>query len=166
MDNYFGWDLASNMVFFQGRLHPKRQVQLLLFWESIGCPYDLNKQDHGSSLKIIRFWVEINKGTITLSLDSIASIVAKINSFLSVSSRQQPLCEWQCLTGHLNWVLNVLPWGCPVLSELYRKIGGKSRPSANVFLNATVHSNLSWLAETIPSTLHSPTYSVWTPSKV
>jgi hypothetical protein len=153
MDDYFGWDLASNMVFFQGRLRPKRQVQLLLFWDSIRCPYDLNKQDHGSSLKIIGFWVEINKGTITLSPDSISLIVASIDSFLSVTSRQQPLREWQRLAGHLNWVLNVLPWGRPALSELYRKIGGKSRPSAKIFLNATVHSDLRWLAETIPKSI-------------
>ena len=118
MDDYFGWDLASNMVFFQGRLRPKRQVQLLLFWESICCPYDLSKQDHGSSLKIIGFWVEINKGTISLSPDSIAIVIAKIDSFLSASSRQQPLREWQRLAGHLNWVLNVLPRGRPALSEL------------------------------------------------
>lgn len=35
MDDYFCWDLASNMVYFHGRLCPKRQVLLLLFWESI-----------------------------------------------------------------------------------------------------------------------------------
>ena len=153
MDDFFGWDLALNMVFFQGRLHLKHQVQLLLFWESTRCPYDLNKQDHGSSLEIIAFWAEINKGTITLSLDSVAIIIDKIKSFLSVSSRQQPLREWQHLAGHLNWVLNVLPWGQPVLSELYRKIGGKMCPSAKIFLNVTVHSDLCWLAETIPKSI-------------
>jgi hypothetical protein len=153
MDDYFGWDIASNMVYFQGRLRPKRQVQLLLLWESIRCPYDLNKQDHGDSLKIIGFWVEVNKGTITLPSDSIAIIITKIDSFLSVSSRQQPLREWQRLAGHLNWLLNVLPWGRPAISEIYRKISGKTNASAKIFLNATVSSDLRWLAETIPKAI-------------
>lgn len=145
MDGFFGWDLASNMVYFRGRLRPKCQVLLLLFWESIRCPYDLGKQDHGSPLKIIGFWIDINLRIISLSPESVDIIVSKINSFLSVASRQQPLREWQRLAGHLNWLLNFLPWGRPALSELYRKISGKSRPLAKIFINATVISNLRWL---------------------
>ncbi|KAF8801342.1 hypothetical protein BYT27DRAFT_7310527 [Phlegmacium glaucopus] len=33
MDDYFGWDYASNLIFFRGDNRPKRQVQLLLLWE-------------------------------------------------------------------------------------------------------------------------------------
>jgi hypothetical protein len=113
----------------------------------------LKKQEHGNPLKIIGFWVDVNQGTISLSPDSINNILSKIDSFLTVSSRQQPLREWQRLAGHLNWLLNVLPWGRPALSELYRKISGKSKPSAKNFLNATIHSDLRWLADTIPKAI-------------
>ena len=153
MDDYFGWDFASNMVYFLGRMRPKRQVLLLLLWDRIRCPYDVNKQQHGSPLKIIGFWVDINQGSISLTPDSIKDIITKINSFLLVASRQQPLQEWQRLAGHLNWLLNVLPWGRPALSELYRKTSGKTKPSAKIFLNATIHSDLRWLADTIPKSI-------------
>ena len=153
MDDYFGWEIASNMISFRGCMHPKRQVLLLLLWEQIGCPSKLKKQEHGNPLEIIGFWVDINQGTISLSPDSINNVVSKINSFLSISSRRHPLHEWQRLTGHLNWVLNVLPWGCPALSQLYHKISGKTKPSAKIFLNATIHSDLRWLADTIPKAI-------------
>ncbi|KAF8805749.1 hypothetical protein BYT27DRAFT_7103816 [Phlegmacium glaucopus] len=153
MDDYFGWDDASNLVFYRGCWRPKRQVQLLLLWEQISCPFDLKKQEHGNPLKIIGFWVDVNRGTISLSPDSITDIISKIHIFLSASSRQQPLREWQRLSGHLNWLLNVLPWGRPALSELYWKTSGKTKPHGNIFLNATVHSDLNWLAETIPDAI-------------
>jgi hypothetical protein len=153
MDDFFGWEFASNLVFFHGLWRPKRQVQLLLLWEKIGCPYKDSKQEHGNPLKIIGFWVDVNKGSISLSPDSITDIIDKINKFLSEPSRQHPLRVWQRLSGHLNWLLNVLPWGRPALSELYRKTSGKSKPSGKIFLNATVHSNLRWLADTIPKSI-------------
>ncbi|KAF8814812.1 hypothetical protein BYT27DRAFT_7032718, partial [Phlegmacium glaucopus] len=174
MDDYFGWDYASNLIFFRGDMRPKRQVQLLLLWERILCPFEDKKQQHGNPLKIIGFWVDANLGTISLSPDSVNDIVNKINNFLSVPSRQQPLREWQRLSGHLNWLLNVLPWGRPALSELYRKTSGKTKPAGKIFLNATVHSDLRWLADTIPKAIgvrfldegHWPDYeadvTVWT----
>ena len=78
-----------------------------------------------------------------------------IDAFLSISSHRHPLREWQRLGGHLNWLLNVLPipWGRPALSELYQKTQGKNKPSAKFFLNATVQSDLRWLADTIPKAI-------------
>ncbi|KAJ4490947.1 hypothetical protein J3R30DRAFT_3679165 [Lentinula aciculospora] len=60
MDDFFGWDFLNNLVFFRGCLHPKQQVQLLLFWDYIGCPYKDAKQDDGICLKIIGFFIDIN----------------------------------------------------------------------------------------------------------
>ena len=50
-------------------------------------------------------------------------------------------------------MLNVLPWGQPALSELYQKTQGKNKPSAKFFPNATVQSDLWWLADTIPKAI-------------
>jgi hypothetical protein len=138
MDNFFGWDYSDNLVSFQGQKRPKRQIQLLLLWQRICCPYDLPKQEQGNPLKIIGFWVDINLGTISLSPSSIEAIIHEINTFLANTSCQQPSREWQHLAGHLNWLLNVLPCGRPALSELYRKMHGKSKASAKIFLNATI----------------------------
>jgi hypothetical protein len=67
MDDFFGWDFADQLVFYRGRHRPRRQVQLLILWEAISCPFEDKKQDHGEQLKIIGFWVDINLGTISLT---------------------------------------------------------------------------------------------------
>ena len=133
MDDFFGWDFATDLVLFRGEKRPQQQVLLLLLWEQVSCPYDLIKQVQGSPLKIIGFWVDINKGMISLSLESMDNIILNIDAFLSISSHCHPLQEWQCLGGHLNWLLNVLPWGWLALSELYWKTQGKNKPSAKIF---------------------------------
>jgi hypothetical protein len=150
MDDFFGWDYKDNCLEYHNRLRPRRQVQLLILWDFIGCPYDDNKQDHGVTLKIIGFWVNSLIGSISLSPESISDIIAKINSFIKTEDRQPPLREWLKLAGHLNWLLNVLPWGRPALSEIYRKTAGKLHNHAKIYLNATVVDNLTWLARTIP----------------
>jgi hypothetical protein len=153
MDDFFGWDFKDNCILFHHEFRPRRQVQLLILWDSIGCPYDDKKQEHGVTLRIIGFWVNSLIGSISLSPDSISDIISKINQFIHTDDRQPPLREWLKLGGHLNWMLNVLPWGRPALSELYRKTAGKLHNHAKIFLNATVIDNLSWLARTIPSSI-------------
>lgn len=152
MDDFFGWDFADNLIWYHGQLRPQRQVILLRFWESISCPFEDKKQEHGSILKIIGFYVDINRGSISLSPDSIEGIINKLQSFLDSPDRKARLQEWQRLGGHLNWLLNVLPWGRPALSELYRKMSGKMG-NPWIFLNATVRSDLTWLQSTIPKSI-------------
>ena len=153
MDDFFGWNFKDNCLEFHDRLRPRRQIQLLILWDYIGCPYDDKKQEHGVSLKIIGFWVNSLVGSISLSPESITDIVAKIDLFLKTKNRQPPLWEWQKLAGHLNWVLNVLPWGRPTLSELYRKTARKLHSHTKIFLNTTVVNDLKWLAQTIPDSI-------------
>lgn len=155
MDDFFGWDFADRLLYYRGKLRPPRQVQLLVLWEALLCPFEDRKQEHGEQLKIIGFWVDINLGTISLTPESIADIINKINEFLDTQDRKQSLRAWQRLGGHLNWLLNVLPWGRPALSELYRKISEREshRPSTKIFLNATVKSDLAWLASEIPRSI-------------
>jgi hypothetical protein len=128
-------------------------VQLLILWEALACPFKDRKQDHGEQLKIIGFWVDINLGTISLSPQSVNDIIEKIDQFLSTANRKPTLREWQCLGSHLNWLLNVLPWGGLALTELYRKTSGKQYPSAKIPINAVVTSNLTWLASEIPRSI-------------
>ncbi|KAF5388279.1 hypothetical protein D9615_000283 [Tricholomella constricta] len=61
--------------------------------------------------------------------------------------------SWQNLAGHLNWLLNVLPWGWPALTELYRKMSGKSLSSRGIPLNAAIVADLSWLKGVIPAAI-------------
>ena len=153
MDDFYGWDYKDNCIEYHNQLRPWRQVQLLVLWDFIGCPYDDKKQEHGVTLKIIGFWVDSLIGNISLSPDSVVDIIAKINAFITTKDRQPPLREWLKLAGHLNWLLNVMPWGRPALSEIYRKTAGKLHNHAKIYLNAVVVDNLTWLARTIPASI-------------
>ncbi|KAF5368147.1 hypothetical protein D9615_010186 [Tricholomella constricta] len=153
MDDFFCWDLEGNVIWFHGRYRPRKQVQLLLLWDAVGCPWEDRKQEHGDVLKVIGFWVDANLGTFSLAPDTVSDIIERINEFLSSSRRHPPLRVWQQLGGHLNWLLNVLPWGRPCLTELYRKMTGKSLPSRGIPLNASVVADLSWLRDIIPSAI-------------
>ena len=64
-----------------------------------------------------------------------------------------PLRDWQRLAGHLNWLLNVLPWGRPALSKLYRKMWGKLNSSSGIPLNREVKTDLTWLRDVIPRSI-------------
>ncbi|CAA7265008.1 unnamed protein product [Cyclocybe aegerita] len=149
MDDFYGWDFADNLIKFRGRRRPRRQVLLLTFWEAIGCPYEDRKQEDGDCLKIIGFWVDPNRGSISLPPDSVDTIVTHITSFLAHPKCSPILHDWQRLGGHLNWLFNVLPCGRPALSGLFRKIRGKTHSSSPVFLNRTVCKELTWLAGVI-----------------
>ena len=73
------------------------------------------------------------------------------NSFLSHC--HHALCDWQCLTGHINWLFNVLPWGCPALTKFYCKISGKRHQYSLIPLNRTIIEDLSWLHTIIPKSI-------------
>ena len=149
MDDFFGWDFLDNLIFYQGKRRPRRQVLLLIMWEFVGCPSEDRKQEHGVTLKIIGFWLDATLGSISLSPESIADIIAKVTIFISCPDRQLPLRDWQKLAGLLNSALNVLPWARPALTELYRKMKGKAHANAKVFLNREVIDDLTWLSSAV-----------------
>jgi hypothetical protein len=153
MDDFFGWDFADSLIRFRGALRPRRQVQLLLLWEAISCPFDDEKQLSGQLLKIIGFHLDVDAGTISLDPQSIGSIVSQINYFLNYPGRRVALRNWLRIAGSVNWLLNVLPWGKPALSEVYRKISGKSHMDSGVFINAEVRESLTWLKNVIPNAI-------------
>lgn len=153
MDDFFSWAFASDLVFYKGVSRPRPQARLLMFWDEIGCPWKDKKQEFGPVLKIIGFYVDINRGTLTLTNDSIVEVVNTVQAFLSTPGRRPSLREWLRVGGHLNWVFNVLPLGQPALSEFYRKIAGKSLMNAGIALNADVVRNFEWLVEVIPKAI-------------
>jgi hypothetical protein len=91
VDDFFGLDFEDNQIFYHGKLHPRNQVLLLIFWEFISCPFDDPKQESGVELKIIGFWVNAITGSISLTPDSINDILARIDDFLSHPSCCPPL---------------------------------------------------------------------------
>ena len=144
MDNFFGWDYTDNLIWFWEKWCTHQQVKLLLLWESISCPFEDRKQEHGKALKIIGFWVDINTGSISLPPSTASDIIMKIDLFLATPGHSPSLHLWQRLAGHLNWMLNVLPWGQPALSEVYHKISGKTWSHHGISINAGVIADLTW----------------------
>ncbi|THU96559.1 hypothetical protein K435DRAFT_858422 [Dendrothele bispora CBS 962.96] len=132
---------------------PHRQVQLLVFWESIRCPFEDEKQLDGAQLKIIGFWVDTIKGSISLTSDSIQALVSDINTFLSTPNRKSALSVWQHLTGSLNWSLNVLPWARPGLTEMYWKMSGKTHQHAGIPINGEVYRDLTWFTNMLQTAI-------------
>ena len=153
MDDFFSWAFASDLVLYKGVSRPRPQARLLMFWDEIRCPWKDKKQEFGTELKIIGFYVDINRGTLTLTDDAISDILNVVRAFLSTPGRRPSLREWLRVGGHLNWVFNVLPLGRPALSEFYRKVAGKSHMNAGIALNADVVRNLEWLVEVIPKAI-------------
>jgi hypothetical protein len=149
MDDFFGWDFTNNLITFQGKSRPQKQVQLLIFWDFISCSFESRKQNHGAILKIIGFWVDTQNGSISLPPDSIANIIDYIQKFLVTPSHNPPLCEWQRLLRHLNWALNVFSLARPVLSSLYHKLQEKKLAKALIIWNTTNCSDLAWLLDVI-----------------
>ena len=153
MDDFFSWALASDLILYKGISRPRSQTRLLMFWDEIGCPWKEKKQEFGKELKIIGFYVDINRGTLTLTDETISIVLDAVRTFLATPGRRPSLREWLRIGGHLNWVFNVLPLGRPALGEFYRKIAGKNHMNAGVALNADVVRNLEWLIEVIPKAI-------------
>lgn len=153
MDDFFSWCCASDLVLYKGISRPRLQARLLMFWDEICCPWRDRKQEFGLELKIIGFYVDINRGTLTLTDEAISDIIATVRAFLATPGRRPTLREWLRVGGHLNWVFNVLPLGRPALGEFYQKVAGKTLMNAGVALNSDVVRNLEWLLEVIPKAI-------------
>ena len=155
MDDFFRWDYIDNCLkdhgYLCGSTHGGRS----------------NSSSYGISLAVLMTTRNRNTASHSKSLDfgltaaleashshlNLSDILAKIDSFIGSKDHQKPLHEWLKLAGHLNWLLNVLPWGRPALSELYRKTAGKLHNHAMIYLNAMVIDNLMWLTRTIPASI-------------
>jgi hypothetical protein len=86
--------------------------------------------------------VDINLGSISLSPAAISKVITKIDLFLTIPGYSPLLQSWQWLAGHLNWMLNMLPWGWPALTELCHKISSKAWLHCRIPINAAVIADL------------------------
>ncbi|KAE9403286.1 hypothetical protein BT96DRAFT_801590, partial [Gymnopus androsaceus JB14] len=116
-------------------------------------PYEDRKQESGVTLKIIGFWVDIIKGSISLTPESIQVLVSEIDAFLSSPLRKAALRDRQRLAGSLNWSLNVLPWARPALNEMYRKMSGKTLQIRAIPINGEVHRDLTWFSDLLQNAI-------------
>jgi len=87
--------------------------------------------------------------TISMTPESKAELLAKIQTFSS--GLHFTLCEFQSLTGHINWSFNVFLLLHPSLSNIYHKIASASHPLQFLWMNNDMKSDLQWLSHHIQS---------------
>ncbi|EJD54602.1 hypothetical protein AURDEDRAFT_27138, partial [Auricularia subglabra TFB-10046 SS5] len=158
VDDCFSYDDFYKLELYEpyGRLVPPKQAALLRLWDYIGLPHSDDKQVNGNPLRIIGFDVDANLMTISMSDESRADLVAKIEGFIAArgptDNRKRALVEWQRLLGHCNWALNAYPLLRPGLSSSYAKISGKTGSAWPIILNTQVTRDLRWFADLLRST--------------
>ena len=151
MDDHFSFDSSSSLERYSpyNTAYPPNQVRLLRFWDELGIQHEKSKQIFGHTLTIIGFQVDSDRMSISLPPENLADLLAHIRAFATISSRRQPLREWQRLLGWINWALNVQPLLCPAIQSAYSKIRFHKRAFALVYINCRVRNDLLWLADVL-----------------
>jgi len=145
MDDSFGINEKGNTEWYHWyqRHMLINQVKLLLLWDKLGIPHEPHKQLSGKKLTIIGIEVNANSLTLTLLRQALYDLLHKLEEFTLLSTRKQMLHCWQQLARWMNWSFNVFPLLCPALNNLYPKITRKQCPLIKVWVNNTVHKDLT-----------------------
>ncbi|KAJ7471793.1 hypothetical protein FB451DRAFT_307877 [Mycena latifolia] len=146
VDDTYGWEFKTNLTYYPPfkKHFPTKQAKLLFLWDFLGIPHKEKKQLFGSSLPIIGFEIDPNAMTAKLPPDSKADLERWVQEFIDTPSRRRTLHEFQCLTGWINWSLNMYFLLRPALSNIYNKMSGKSQPHASIYINTAIKSDLGW----------------------
>ena len=146
MDDTFSFKVASNSTYYEPyrSFFPSKQTQLLHLWDELGILHEKEKQEFGLVLCIISFQVDPNAMTVTMDHNSRKELLTLICNF-AIAGKKCTLKEFQHITGHINWALNVFPLLRPGLSAVYAKTAGKERELATIRVNATVACELAWV---------------------
>jgi len=164
-DDAFSFSIAGNLKFYSPyqRWMPAEQASVLCLWDEIGLPHEDAKQIAGSVIPCIGFDVDPNRMTVTMIPAKRESLIDACELFVTAGRR--PLRDFQRLTGHINWALNVYPRMRPALSALYAKIAGKSRAFASIRVNNDIRRELAWFTTHIKAFngIHFLKSVVWSP---
>ena len=153
VDDNFSFSISGDIKLYAtyDALLPSEQVHLLQSWDEISLPHEKEKQISGTCIPIIRFDVNPNAMTVTMSDAKRTKLIDACKVF-TIRGTQKTLCEFQRLQGWINWVLNVFPHLCPALCESYRKILGKTWPNVPIWVNNAMQRELLWFNQCIDKT--------------
>jgi hypothetical protein len=126
--------------------YPAKQAKLLKLWDEIGLPHDKVKEEYASVLRIIGFMVDPNLMIVSMDDEYRTRLIQQVSEFIATApgGTRRSLREFQQLAGWINWSFNVFPLLKPALSNVYVKIGGKSKTHAKNFVNKAVVGDLEW----------------------
>jgi hypothetical protein len=113
---------------------------------SLGRPHEKAKQEYGPELRITGFLVDPNGMRVTMDDEDRVKLLKHVADFIQTASggTRRSLCEYQQITGYINWALNVYLLLKPALSNVYDKISGKSQMHAQIFVSKAVIDDLRW----------------------
>ena len=133
VDDTFSFERVNDTLYYAPyqSMYPAKQTHLLQLWDELGLPHDKDKQEFGSTLRIIGLEVDPNAMTVTMDVDARNDLTQLISNF-AIASRKRTLREFQCIAGHMNWAFNVFPLLKPGLSAIYSKTVGKNQDLATI----------------------------------
>jgi hypothetical protein len=170
VNDNFSWELAHHTMFYEPyhQWFPTKQARLLKLWYLLRIPHERRKQEFGTQLKIIGYYIDAQTLQISMEQSSRDDLLNAIHSFChNAHPRRRTLREFQRLEGWINWGLNIQPRLRPGLVTMYEKIVGKTHPFRLLWVSRRIIRDLSWLARHFSSgngiqLLHA---IAWTPSK-
>jgi hypothetical protein len=112
VDDNFSWELAHHTMLYEPyqRWFPTKQARLLKLWDLLRIPHEDRKQEFGTQLKIIGYYVNAQSLEISMEQKSRDDLLEAIRSFCyNAHPRRRTLREFQRLAGWINWGLNIQP---------------------------------------------------------
>ena len=145
VDDNFSFSISRDLELYPlyDAFLPSKQMCLLQFWDEIALLHEEEKQISGTCIPIIRFDVNPNAMTVTMS-DSRKTELVDTGTNFTVHGTRKTLREFQHLQGWVNWALNIFPHLRPALCKSYHKISGKTRANAPIRINNAMRLELRW----------------------
>jgi hypothetical protein len=148
MDDSFSYDKEGNILWYGPYkcYYPSKQTKLLNLWDEIGLLHKKQKQEYGRVLRITGFLVDPNKMRVTMDDEDRTKLLDHIADFICTTTGgvRWSLCEFQQMTGWINWSLNVFPLLKLEHSNVCNKISSKSQGHALIHVNKAVVDDLTW----------------------
>jgi hypothetical protein len=148
IDDNFSFDEEGNVLWYEPYkcYYPAKQTRLLELWDEIDLPHEKSKQEYGPILRIIGFMVDPNLMRVSMDEDDRTRLIQHVSDFVATApgGTRRSLREFQQLAGWINWSFNVFPLLKPALSNVYKKIGGKTQTHAKIFVSKAVVRDLTW----------------------
>ena len=153
IDDNFGFEEEGNVLWYQPYqcYYPSKQTKLLQLWDEISLPHDKSKQEYAPTLRIIGFMVDPKLMRVSMDDEDRQKLIQRVKDFTATApgGTRRTLKEFQQLAGWLNWSFNVYPLFKPALSNVYAKIGGKSKTHTKIHVNKAVVRDLEWFVSHI-----------------
>jgi hypothetical protein len=148
IDDNCSFACIGNVKYYSpyGKYFPTDQTKLLELWDEIGLPHEDRKQVYGPIVPFIRFNVDPNRMSISISNEQHKTLIQQVVDFAK-PGKCQTLKDFQSLAGHVNWSLAVFPLLKPGLSAVYAKMVDKTRLLGPIRVNNTIQDELLWFVK-------------------